>query len=169
MSAVDRSTAAGEPSYSPAGIVTRLLAAGVDAGVVLGAVVVVNLAVVGALFMWSPTSFTWPENWLGLTGGLSWLLAVAYLTVSWATIGRTYGGSLLGLRVLSADRSLLGWPRAALRAVLYVVFPIGLLWAAVSRRRRSVQDILLRSIVVYDWHRDGGLRASTGRGSRVRP
>jgi hypothetical protein len=33
-----------------------------------------------------------------------------------------------------------------------------LLWTAVSPTRRSVQDILVRSLVVYDWRRDGGAR-----------
>jgi hypothetical protein len=28
-----------------------------------------------------------------------------------------------------------------------------LLWSAVSRERRSVQDVVVRSVVVYDWHR----------------
>ena len=54
--------------------------------------------------------------------------------------------------LLYADRS------AAARAVAYVVFPVGLLWTAVSPTRRSVQDVLVRSVVVYDWRRDGGAR-----------
>jgi hypothetical protein len=31
------------------------------------------------------------------------------------------------------------------------VFPIGLLWTAVSRENRSLADLLLRTSVVYDW------------------
>jgi hypothetical protein len=34
-----------------------------------------------------------------------------YLTVAWATAGRTSGGRLLGLRVLSVRGGLLGWSR----------------------------------------------------------
>jgi hypothetical protein len=37
--------------------------------------------------------------------------------------------------------------------------PIGLLWTAVSPTRRSLHDYLVRSVVIYDWHRDGGERA----------
>ena len=37
--------------------------------------------------------------------------------------------------------------------MLCVVFPVGLLWSAVSRERRSLQDLVVRSVVVYDWHR----------------
>jgi uncharacterized RDD family membrane protein YckC len=79
------------------------------------------------------------------------LLAIAYLSIGWATAGRTFGGAVLGLRVLSAGGDPLGWARAGLRAVLCVMFPPGLLWVVFSRRRRSVQDILVRSAVVYDW------------------
>jgi uncharacterized RDD family membrane protein YckC len=60
--------------------------------------------------------------------------------------------------VVSARLGPLGWWRAAARAVAYVVFPMGLLWTAVSPTRRSVQDVLVRSVVVYDWRRDGGAR-----------
>jgi hypothetical protein len=40
---------------------------------------------------------------------------------------------------------------ALLRAAFCVFFPIGLLWCAGSRANRSVQDVVLRSSVVYDW------------------
>jgi hypothetical protein len=40
-----------------------------------------------------------------------------------------------------------------------VLFPILLLWVAVSRQNRSVQDLVLRTSVVYDWTARGpGLR-----------
>jgi hypothetical protein len=44
----------------------------------------------------------------------------------------------------------LGWGRCATRAVLCTLFPIGLVWVLVSRENRSVQDVLLRTSVVYD-------------------
>jgi hypothetical protein len=46
-----------------------------------------------------------------------------------------------GLRVLSDGRGRLGWARAFLRALLYVIFPVGLLWSAVSRRGRGLDDL----------------------------
>jgi hypothetical protein len=33
------------------------------------------------------------------------------------------------------------------------VFPAGLLWCAVNARNRSLQDIVMRTSVVYDWSR----------------
>ncbi len=75
----------------------------------------------------------------------------AYLTASWATTGRTYGDHLLGLRVLSYRGERMMLAGAAARAALYVVFPIGVLYVGLSPANRSVQDVLLRTSVVYDW------------------
>jgi len=142
-----------------AGIVTRLLAAAVDTGVVAVATVFVYLGTAAVRFAFMPLAFTWPRPGPTMSVVGAALIATAYLAASWATTGRTYGGGLLGLRVLSAGRGLIGWPRAMVRAIAYVVFPAGLLWVAVSPTRRSLQDLLLRSVVVYDWHRDRGTRA----------
>ena len=139
-----------------AGVVTRTFAAAVDAAVVAGAVVLIYLAVVAARFAWSPLTFRWPAPSGPVSGAVFVAVATVYLTVAWARTGRTRGGSLLGLRVVSAQLGPLGWWRAAARAVAYLVFPVGLLWSAVSPTRRSVQDVLVRSVVVYDWCRDGG-------------
>jgi uncharacterized RDD family membrane protein YckC len=108
-------------------------------------------------FVLSPVSFHWPApGWaLSLLAGAA--LATSYLTVAWATTGRTYGAAVLGLRVRSAGGGPLGWTRAGLRGVLYVMVAPGLLWVVVSPRRRSVQDMLLLSVVVYDWRDDAGL------------
>ena len=47
---------------------------------------------------------------------------------------------------------MLHLPRAALRALLCALFPIGLLWIAFSTRSLSVQDIVVQTCVRYDWH-----------------
>ena len=44
---------------------------------------------------------------------------------------------------------------AFVRAVFCTAFPIGLLWCAVSPANRSVQDVVLRTSVVYDWTPSG--------------
>jgi uncharacterized RDD family membrane protein YckC len=41
--------------------------------------------------------------------------------------------------------------RSLARAVLYVLFPAGLLWVVASRRNASVQDLVVGTAVVYDW------------------
>ena len=77
--------------------------------------------------------------------------SVVYLTAGWATTGRTYGSALLGLRVLARDGQHLHWAGASIRAVFCTFFPLGLAWVVLSRKRRSVQDVVLGTRVVYDW------------------
>ena len=142
----------GPPPTAHAGVVTRGLAAVVDAIAVAGLAVLLDLTAAGIRFVWSPTDFRWPE--LGVLKSVVALLVVAvvYLTVGWSTTGRTYGGKLVGVRVLSVGHGLLGWVRSALRALACVLWPVGLLWCCISPSRRSLQDIVFRSVVVYDAH-----------------
>ena len=114
--------------------------------------VVLDLGAAGVRFAWSPIDFRWPQPSPGLTVGVLLAVAVGYLAAGWAMAGRTYGDRLLGLRVLSTRRELLGWARSVLRAAVCVLWPIGLLWCAVDRRRASVADLVVRSVVVYDTH-----------------
>jgi uncharacterized RDD family membrane protein YckC len=73
------------------------------------------------------------------------------------------GLALEVLRVLDRSGRRLRVPRALLRAVLYVVFPAGLLWVLVSRRNASVQDLLVGTAVVYDWsYRHAGKSPPSG-------
>ncbi len=83
---------------------------------------------------------------------------VLYATIAWSTVGRTYGCHVMGLRVVSRRGRRVHLLVALARAVLCALFPIGLLWCAVSRTQRSVQDLLLRTTVIYDWNPrgDGG-------------
>ena len=79
------------------------------------------------------------------------VVLVLYLSVLWATTGRTYGDHVMGITVVGGHGSRLGPVRALVRAVLYAVFPLGLLWCAISARRHSLQDVVLRTQVVYAW------------------
>ncbi len=58
---------------------------------------------------------------------------------------------MLGLRVVSSSDVGLPLWRAFVRATLCALFPIGLFWSAISTRNESVQDLLVRTTVVYDW------------------
>jgi uncharacterized RDD family membrane protein YckC len=74
-----------------------------------------------------------------------------YLTAAWATTGRTYGNHVLGLRVVDTRGQKLSLVLSLLRASFCVALPIGLLWCAVNSSNRSVQDVVLRTSVIYDW------------------
>jgi uncharacterized RDD family membrane protein YckC len=135
----------------PAGVVSRLLAAAVDAAVLLALLGAGYLALTGIVFMVDPVRFRFPapSRFACIMSAL--VLLVCYLTGSWATAGRTCGDQVLGLRVIDADRRAPRPGRALLRAVLCAIFPLGLLWVVVSGRRLSVQDLILRTSVIYDW------------------
>ena len=133
-----------------AGVVTRVLAACVDLAAVALLTVLLDLATAGVRFAWSPVTFRWPQPAAGVAALVLLAVAVVYLAVAWAMTGRTYGARLLGLRVLSSRHMLLGWTRSVLRALTCVLLPVGLLWSGVSANRRSLQDIVFRSVVVYD-------------------
>lgn len=87
------------------------------------------------------------------------VLLAAYFAGSWAVTGRTAGEAIMGLRVVRND----GRPVKLLRA--YVRFMcafvslaacgIGFAWMLVDNRRRTWQDIVARTVVVYDFDEAG--------------
>lgn len=134
-----------------AGIVSRFLADAIDLLVIVVAVVGVYLGVSVVRFLLHPRRFTWPEVSALNLGTLGWILLILYLTIGWANTGRTWGKGVLGLRVVSSKDAGLPLWRAFVRATLCALFPIGLFWSAISTRNQSVQDLLVRTTVVYDW------------------
>ena len=134
-----------------AGIVTRLLAGVVDTVVAVMGVGLGYLTVLVIRYVISPRDFRFIEPGFGfLLICFLWLLTV-YLTLAWATTGRTYGARLLGLRVVDARGRRVRPGVALLRALLCVFVPIVLFWVVVSRENRSAADVLLRTSVIYDW------------------
>lgn len=138
-----------------AGVVSRTIAATVDFCIVVAVIVSLFVGYLAFLFLLNPVSFSVPNvSFLGFVVVQSAGMFL-YLTASWATSGRTYGNHIMGLRVVNYRGRKLRIAGAALRAAFYTVFPIGLFWCAVSKQNRSVQDMTLRTSVIYDWtHRD---------------
>jgi uncharacterized RDD family membrane protein YckC len=134
----------------PAGFVTRAAANVVDAVLVSLALALGYAGVAGCRFLLAPRSFRLvaPQfEWVVVAVGLGLVL---YWTATWAGPGRTHGDELMGLRVVGPRGARLHLLHAAARAVLCVLFLPGLFWVLVSRHDRSVQDIVLRTTVVYD-------------------
>jgi len=134
-----------------AGVVTRVAAAAIDAGVVAAVLLLSYCGLAVFVFLLDPRSFTFPDASLLASLTTAFFVLVVYLTVAWWFSGRTYGDLVLGLRVLNHNGERLALPGALLRAVFCGFVPIGLLWCAVSREKRSLQDVFLRTRVVYDW------------------
>ena len=136
-----------------AGLITRVLANSVDFCVVAVIIAAGYAGVTAFRFLWNSRTFTFPAPGFGVLLAAGGVVMTLYLTACWITIGRTYGDHLLGLRVVDRRGRRLRPVLAFVRAVLYVLFPIGLFWIVLSRDSRSLQDVLLRSSVVYDWSR----------------
>ena len=134
-----------------AGLVSRSIAGVIDGFVVVVAVLGGYLAVNGLRFLIHPRSFRISElsPLPGIATGL--LVLVGYLCVAWSTTGWTYGCHVMGLRVVSRSGRRLRPVVALLRAVFCALFPLGLLLCAVGNGRSSVQDLVLRTSVIYDW------------------
>jgi uncharacterized RDD family membrane protein YckC len=134
-----------------AGLVTRLVANTVDALSVGVALLAAYAGFNGLLFLSSPRDFEFVTSSALLSVTTALLALVAYMTAAWSITGRTYGDHVMGLRVVGRRGQRVWPPTALVRAALCVAFPIGLLWCGVSASRRSVQDVLLRTAVIYDW------------------
>lgn len=134
-----------------AGVVTRTIAGAVDYGLVAVAVLVTYAGWGILLFLFNPRGFAWPVWPFIEFLVIGWVYLFCYLAIAWAVTGRTFGSRLMGTRVLNFRGERLRPLGAALRALFCVAFPIGLFWCAVNRANRSIQDIVLRTSVVYDW------------------
>jgi len=92
----------------------------------------------------------------------TWLTAISfglwlwvYFGGSWAASGKTAGMALLGVRVVNGDGAPLDRWRGLMRApalgLSMLTFGIGLIGIVIGRRHRGLQDVLVGSVVVYDW------------------
>lgn len=138
----------------PAGLISRFLASCVDLLMVVAILVILYAGWAGFLFLLRPARFQPPEPSATLILVAGYVVLTLYLTLGWTLTGRTYGNHLMGLRVVTRAGVPARLPRSLLRALLCAIFPLGLFWTAFSARNQSVQDILARTAVTYDWHVD---------------
>ncbi len=135
-----------------AGIVSRGLAAVIDVLVVMLIMTALYFGLVLFRLMLNPTAFTFPDVNIIFSTLVTVVVSVVYLTGCWAVSGCTVGAVIMGLRVVGRRSPRLGVATALLRAVACVLFPVGLIWVAFDRQRRSLHDIVFGSRVVYTRH-----------------
>ena len=135
-----------------AGVVSRALAMVVDAAYSAALVGLGYGLWAAARLLRKPREFAWPQLSYVTLVTAAMIVAAIMLTISWAGTGSSPGGRLMGLRVLGRDGSPPRIGRALLRAIACVAFPIGLFWSALSGRNASLQDLVFRTSVTYDWH-----------------
>jgi len=138
-----------------AGPVTRAVAYIVD--VALSALVFAAAVAVGVFLLDVVTRVDVQADdiptWLSVMAYALWLLL--YFGGSWAASGKTAGMALVGIRVVARDGTRLGPWQGLLRAPALVLslltFGIGLIGIVIGREHRGLQDVLVGSVVVYDW------------------
>ena len=147
------------PAHAPfarsryAGLVSRLLALGVDAVVVGTAVAVVGA---GGPALWHTLTGENPD-WLRVCASVvAGVVPVLYFWLAWWLLGRSLGGLLLGSIVLRSDGRRMHGLHAAARAFLGLLFaPLwlaGMLLILVEPRRRALHDVLLGTVVARPTH-----------------
>ncbi len=140
------------PPARPAGFVSRALAAIIDAVVVIAVCAGIYLGSVFVRLIVAPARFSWPtlHFFFSATGFV--VVSVVYLTFWWSTSGRTVGAAVLGIRVLSTRGHQVNWLVAFLRAIFCTIVPIGLFLVIFDPlKRRSLQDVVLRTGVTYEF------------------
>ncbi len=133
------------------GLVTRGIAFVLDAALINLVALVVGI---GAALILSILSL--PESLnpaLGALGAFSFVVwTVAYFTLFWASTGQTPGNRVMEIRVVTADGGMLKPRRALFRfgALVLAALPffLGFLPILLTERRRGLQDMLARTVVV---------------------
>lgn len=145
----------GGAAMTRAGVVSRAMATLIDAVVVIAICLVMLVGLATLRLLWDGR---FNIDFVHVITGraVAIVVLVGYLAYGWGLNGRTIGKVVMGLQVVRADGGDLSFRRALARAILSVVFPVGLLWAVVSERAASVQDVLLGTAVIHDWGRAGG-------------
>jgi uncharacterized RDD family membrane protein YckC len=133
------------------GLVTRTLAFGVDAALIDAVALLV-----GGTVALSFSVLTVPQHVrtvaVAVGGAVYVLWTVGYFVTFWATTGQTPGARLLGIRVVASSGGTIRPRRAVLRfaGLTLAVIPLfaGILWILVDDRRRGLQDLVARTVVV---------------------
>ncbi len=135
-----------------AGFVSQAAAAALDAAWIL-VVDAAVLAVIGFLrFLATNRDYRFPQPGPGWNALVIVVIGVLLLWSAWSGSGRAPGMGLIGLRVVGRDGEQLSSVRAFWRALLGVLtLGLGVLWVLVSRKNKSIYDLLVGSAVVYEW------------------
>ena len=152
MSRVIKSDRAVELQGRRAGVASRVLADVIDVAIAFGIFVLIYS---GFSILWdffNSDTIQIKVQSPGINASGMWLTLVIYLTLGWASTGRTIGKQVMGLRVVRRDAMPLHTGRATGRAALCATFPVlMMLPVPFSRRNAGIHDMICKTVVVYDW------------------
>ena len=131
----------------------RRLAAGLIDGIIVVFMTFVLLILVAILGIFS-ASFNYEDpNSFGpllIVGGL--LMSAIYYIGFWKSEGQTFGKQMLGIRVIQTKGGSLGWGKAFLRYIGYIISGVlaslGFLWIVFDGRRQGWHDKIAGTLVV---------------------
>jgi uncharacterized RDD family membrane protein YckC len=141
-----------EPESAYAGLVTRAVAFAIDAAIVDLAGLAVGVVVGLALSVLETPDKV--DNALLVIGGVLFVIwTIGYFVVFWSTTGQTPGNRVMRIRVRrsGSDEPLrLRWAVVRLVGLLLAAIPLllGFVPILLNDRRRGLQDLLGRSVVV---------------------
>ena len=135
-----------------AGLVTRAVAFAIDVALIDLAAIIVGIVVGLGI-----SAFELPDvvrTIAVFVGGVAFVVWwIAYFALFWSTTGQTPGARVMGVRVVCEKGGMLGVGGAIVRlaGMLLAAIPLfaGFLLILFDQRRRGLQDMLARTIVVY--------------------
>ncbi len=148
-----RSERSREAQGTRAGFVSQALATALDLGTVVLAEIVVLFAYGFVRYLVTGKDYEVPRAGQGGNFALYLGIGVLLLWTAWSGSGRAPGMAVLGLRVAGKDgRRHLSSRRAFWRALLVILTAgLGVLWVLVSRKNKSLYDLVCGSAVIYEW------------------
>jgi uncharacterized RDD family membrane protein YckC len=133
------------------GLVTRAVAAAIDAAIVNAIAAVTAAAVVLVLSLF-PIGHAARTVFVAVGGALFFIWVIAYFATFWATTGQTPGNRLMRIRVTRSSGERLHMVRAIVRVagVMVAAIPLfaGFVPILFTDRRRGFADWLVDSVVV---------------------
>jgi uncharacterized RDD family membrane protein YckC len=133
------------------GLVTRAIAAAIDAAIVNG-IAAVTAAAVALVLSLFPHGHNARTVFVAVGGVLFFIWVIAYFATFWATTGQTPGNRVMRIRVTRASGARLHMVRAIVRVagVTLAAIPLfaGFVPILFTDRRRGFADWLVDSVVV---------------------
>jgi uncharacterized RDD family membrane protein YckC len=137
-----------------AGFASRFFAFAVDVTILIAVFLLILAAVnfVTSIVTGKTTNFSRQDTWV-VVAYVVW--AFIYFSYWWGLNGKTPGGGLFGVQVLTEEGGDVSGRRAIGRTLAFplsfLIFCLGFLGILLGDRRRALHDVIAGTVVVYSW------------------